>query len=103
MCYFDQFRWACGFCTWGNFREQCSKESRIGHTCGLKLVFSTEQQDEACRACQGMAKKQRRIVKMTDDVQRWRQEGNRNATIEKTNRDILTVQAEIQDLWQRHL
>ncbi|KPA42348.1 hypothetical protein FLAG1_04776 [Fusarium langsethiae] len=84
MCYFDQTRWTCGFWRWGHFRQQCNKEYRMGETCGLKLVYETKDERDACKLCHDIEKKQRRYDKMWRDVQRWQREGNRNATIERT-------------------
>lgn len=102
MCYYEQTRWSCGYWKWGNFRQQCNKEYRTGETCGLRLVYETAYLGEQCRKCEQMGKKQRRVCKMLDDVARWKLEGNRRATIEKTQRDIAEVQLQIQELWDEH-
>ncbi|KAK3934980.1 hypothetical protein QBC46DRAFT_424357 [Diplogelasinospora grovesii] len=91
MCFYDQTRWGCGFWKWGNFREQCNKEYRISETCGLKLVFETEYRQDACNLCGQIAKKQRRLAKMTNDIERWRRDGNRLATVKKTESDLTKV------------
>lgn len=103
MCYFEQIRFACGFWKWGKFREQCNKEHRTGETCGLKLVFSPEDQGKDCDACRKIVVKQRRITKMTTDLGRWRRQGNRTATIEMTESEVAGLRREIQDLWKQHL
>ncbi|KAJ9144257.1 hypothetical protein NKR23_g6008 [Pleurostoma richardsiae] len=88
MCYFDQTRWQCGYWKWGNFRQQCTKEYRTGETCGLKLVYETYFEAGICKLCEQREKKERRWQKMSMDIERWRQEGNRKATIEKTEEDM---------------
>ncbi|KAJ4288712.1 hypothetical protein N0V88_007246 [Collariella sp. IMI 366227] len=55
-----------------------------------------------CRVCEQIHKKQRRLMKMNDDVQRWTREGNRRATIEKTLQDAAGVQNQIEDLLREH-
>lgn len=103
MCFYKQTCWACGFWKWGNFQRQCPKEYRIGETCGLKLVWSTQYEDAACKICKQIAMKQRRISKMTTDIERWRRERNRTATIEKTESDMKGVYQSISSLRNRHL
>ncbi|KAH6646816.1 hypothetical protein BKA67DRAFT_580643 [Truncatella angustata] len=57
MCFYDQTVWACGFWKWGSFRSQCTKEYRIGETCGMKLVWSTDIQEAECITCNNISKK----------------------------------------------
>ncbi|KAK4168434.1 hypothetical protein QBC43DRAFT_117795 [Cladorrhinum sp. PSN259] len=102
MCYFEQTRWNCGYWKWGNFRQQCHKEYRTGETCGLKLVFQTALLATPCKLCDQRFKKERRIHKMSMDIDRWTREGNRRATIEKTWQDISEIQAQVDDLWRQH-
>lgn len=102
MCYFDQVRWNCGYFKWGNFRQQCNKEYRTGETCGLKLVWDTDYKGVQCKLCDQMDKKQRRYDKMWQDVERWRKEGNRRATIEKTEYDMVEVQEAIHKIRLEH-
>lgn len=102
MCYFEQTRWCCGFWKWGNFRQQCNKEYRTGETCGLKLVYDTTYQPAQCKICDQITKKDRRIRKMEDDIVRWRHEGGRTATIEKTQTDIADIQNQINNLFSQH-
>ncbi|KAK0723635.1 hypothetical protein B0T21DRAFT_38983 [Apiosordaria backusii] len=103
MCYFDQIRFTCGSWKWDRFREQCTKEYRTGETYGLKLVFSTWDENKACRACTQMATKQRRVTKMMADLERWRREGNRPATVERTEVEVAGLHNSISQLWKRHL
>ncbi|KAK0707991.1 hypothetical protein B0H67DRAFT_495491 [Lasiosphaeris hirsuta] len=102
MCYFEQTRWNCGYWKWGNFRQQCNKEYRTGETCGLKLVYDTSYQPGQCKICDQITKKDRRVRKMCEDIQRWQREGNRRATIEKTQQDITDINVQISDLWRSH-
>ncbi|KAK1471122.1 hypothetical protein CCUS01_06236 [Colletotrichum cuscutae] len=81
MCYFYQTRWSCGYWRW---------EYRTGETCGLKLL------------CYDTDKKYRRLTKMQGDVARWCREGNRKATIERTNLEIQEVNRQIQEMNNQH-
>lgn len=102
MCYFEQTLWSCGYWKWGNFRQQCNKEYRTGETCGLKLVYETVFASSHCKICDQITKKNKRVRKMAEDIARWEREGNRRATIEKTEQDIVGVQSQIADLWRVH-
>ncbi|KAK3944008.1 hypothetical protein QBC46DRAFT_376070 [Diplogelasinospora grovesii] len=102
MCFYEQTRWRCGFWKWGNFRQQCTKEYRIGKTCGLKLVFETGYRQDACKLCGQIAKKQRRLAKMTQDIERWKRDGNRPATVEKTESDLTKVRHSISRILEQH-
>ncbi|KAK3401565.1 hypothetical protein B0T20DRAFT_475685 [Sordaria brevicollis] len=102
MCYFEQTLWSCGYWKWGNFRQQCNKEYRTGETCGLKLVYETVFVSTPCKICEQITKKTRRVRKMAEDIARWEREGNRRATIEKTEQDIAGVQSQIDELWRSH-
>lgn len=102
MCYYHQTRWSCGYWKWGNFAEQCPKERRTGETCGMRLIFHTQSVPEPCKTCESIGKKQRRIRKMQDDICRWKREGGRRATIEKTQADIRELDLQIRELWIGH-
>ncbi|KAH8900588.1 hypothetical protein GQ53DRAFT_740600 [Thozetella sp. PMI_491] len=102
MCFFEQSRWSCGSWKWGTMREQCNKETRIGETCGLKLIFETFYYDEVCKTCEQISRKLRRIEKMTGDIERWKNIPNRTATIEKTQRDVYQLECEVYDLRNQH-
>lgn len=75
----------------------------MGETCGLKLVYETKADPDVCKLCHDKEKKLRRLDKMTKDVERWKCEGNRSATIERTEGDIGTVQAQIEGMETEHL
>lgn len=74
----------------------------MGETCGLKLVYETKDEREACKLCHDTEKKQRRYDKMYRDVQRWRREGNRNATIERTCGEMQEVLGQIYRMQEEH-
>ncbi|KAL7931518.1 hypothetical protein V8C35DRAFT_309724, partial [Trichoderma chlorosporum] len=103
MCYFEQTRWSCGYWRWGHFRQQCNKEYRMGETCGLKLIYETKPENDVCKLCHDTEKKRRRLAKMIQDVERWRMEGNRNATIERTEEEMAAVSGQIKAMDDDHL
>ncbi|KAK4163966.1 hypothetical protein QBC43DRAFT_52710 [Cladorrhinum sp. PSN259] len=103
MCYFEQIRFTCGSWKWGQFREQCNKVHWRGETCGLTLVFSSRDESRHCDACAKITRKQRRIKKMMADLERWRREGNRPATVERTESEVAELRVSISQLWKRHL
>ena len=47
--------------------------------------------------------KQRRVKKMVADLERWRREGNRPATVEKSEAEVAELHDSISQLWERHL
>ncbi|KAI1338904.1 hypothetical protein F5Y15DRAFT_101540 [Xylariaceae sp. FL0016] len=102
MCYFEQTRWSCGYWRWGSFRQQCTKEYRTGETCGLKLVFATNQEMDNCRLCKDMEKKQRKYTKLNSDISRWQREGHRAASIAKAEEDKRDVQEKLHRMLQEH-
>lgn len=102
MCFFDQTRWSCGFWRWGNLREQCSREYRIGETCGLKLVYDTDFKETICHICEHISRKTNRMDDMARKIERWRREGDRPATIERTESDIASLSQAISVLLDQH-
>ena len=40
---------------------------------------------------------------MTTDIERWRREGGRPATIERTEMEVTALQSAISDLWKQYL
>lgn len=102
MCYFDRTYWTCGLHRWGKFRQQCPKEYRLGETCGIKLVYDRTYKGTQCKLCDQIEKKQQRLRKMEQNIDQWRKEGNRRATIEKTEHDMAQTQDAIQKIWSEH-
>jgi len=50
--------------------------------------------------CKQIAQKQRRIGKMKADIERWQREGNRPATLERTENDKNELHRSISSLWK---
>ncbi|CAI6089208.1 unnamed protein product [Clonostachys chloroleuca] len=102
MCYYHQILWECGYWRWGRFGEQCNREYRIGQTCGLMLVYETEEQPTICAVCCHIRRKLRRYDKMWQDVRRWQHEGGKPATVERTCKEMRVILEEIQGLKNNH-
>lgn len=68
----------------------------------MKLVYDTNYMPGNCKLCDQIEKKERRYNKMAQDVERWRREGNRKATIEKTEYDMEEVRMAIEKIWGEH-
>ncbi|EGS18404.1 uncharacterized protein CTHT_0064300 [Thermochaetoides thermophila DSM 1495] len=102
MCYYDQLVWRCGYWKWSVFREQCPRERRMGETCGLRLVMTAYFQEDICKLCDEINKKQRRIEKMSQDIARWKLEGNRRATIDRTTAEIKEIEMKLDRLRVQH-
>src|SRR5271154_6423222 len=99
MCYYDQFRMACGCYKWGNFRVHCNKEYRTGETCGMKLVNQTIPISAKCKMCEKIDVKERRIAGEHLRISRWQQEGGRmRASMEKAMKAIRDLEAEVNQL-----
>jgi len=105
MCFFDQYKYACGDFKWGYFRQHCAKEYRTGETCGMKLVMQTYEMPNAeqCKLCTKIETKLSRIHKEEDRIRRWEREGSsRKASIEASKETISHLQEEVDRLlWQR--
>lgn len=101
MCYYEQFVYQCGDWKWGNFRQHCQKEYRMGETCGMKLVYTSSAKEERCTLCERIDRKVRRYEKHQSDMNRWAKEPSKySATIEKTQRDMSGLATEIKQLRQ---
>lgn len=74
----------------------------MGETCGLKLVYETRPEPDACKLCHDIEKKQRRYDKMWRDIQRWQREGGKPATIERTTGEMHEVLGQIYRLKDEH-
>lgn len=98
MCYYDQYRMACGDGKWGNFRQHCSREYRTGETCGTKMVNATIQMQDICKICAKIDTKKGRIQKERERIRRWTKEGNRRASIESAEDSIAILEREVYDL-----
>ena len=70
MCYYDQYKMACGCYKWGHFRQHCRREYQTGETCSLKLVMVIYMmENEKCKLCTKLGTKWRRIAKEQEAAQ----------------------------------
>ncbi|KAH6669225.1 hypothetical protein B0J14DRAFT_114874 [Halenospora varia] len=99
MCFYDQYQMACNHYKWGNFRQHCTKEHRIGETCGTKLVMKTIARTEKCKLCSSIDAKQSRVRKEEIRIRRYIKEEQRGlvrgASIEAAQTSIYNLQTEI--------
>lgn len=63
----------------------------------MKLVMGTYRGEGKCRLCVRIETKARAAKKEEERIRRWRKEGNRHASIEKSQGSIDELQTEI---WQ---
>ncbi|WXC44358.1 hypothetical protein QX201_004093 [Fusarium graminearum] len=102
MCYYDQIRWTCGYWRWSYFRQHCTKEYRVGETCGLKLVYETKFEPGLCRLCCQTEKKQSRYAGLSQDLERWGGDTNRTAAIEQARLQMEEVADQIHRMRKQH-
>lgn len=99
MCFYEQYLYRCHDWKWGNFRQHCQAEYRVGETCGTKLVFQTLPLADKCKLCLKIEAKERRAAKHRDDYARWRKEPRRfGASMEKALGEIKALENEIGQL-----
>jgi hypothetical protein len=98
MCFYEQYRFSCGDWKWGNFREHCNREYRMGETCGMKLVYQTAEQPSKCRHCEKVDSKLRKISQERERIARWTREGRNPASIEKSRDSIRQLDYEIEKI-----
>ena len=101
MCFYDQFRFSCGDFKWGHFREHCSRESRVGETCGTKVVYAYHDVEYRCRHCIKFDSKMRRYSAERDRIARWSREGCRfAASIERAEDNVKSLEETIRKIQQ---
>ena len=99
MCFYDQYKFTCGDYKWGNFRQHCIQEYRMGETCGIKLVMATSGIDQKCRICDKIDTKQRRRAAEKDRISRWRKDGGKfKASIERSEDMVRQLDKELYEL-----
>jgi chromosome segregation ATPase len=82
-------------------RQRCPRQPRMGETCPARLVDVNNviHSDEACKTCQDIATKNRRLQTCRNNLGRWRAEGNRfQASIEKVSDEARKLEELIQEL-----
>jgi hypothetical protein len=104
MCYYATTDYKCGDWKWGNMKERCPRQHRMGETCGAKLVHheSVTKSDQVCKICQEIQVKERRLRKELDNIHRWEKEGNKfSASIDKARRESAALREQIDELESR--
>ena len=73
MCFYTRTDYACGDWKWGNMKERCPRQHRIGETCGAKLshIDSNIESTQLCKICTEITAKQRRLKKARTDLARY--------------------------------
>ncbi|KAF2398749.1 hypothetical protein EJ06DRAFT_531842 [Trichodelitschia bisporula] len=99
MCFYEHLRFTCGDWKWGNFREHCNREYRIGETCGMKLVYTTAEVRNKCKLCDKVDTKLRKREVELARINRWQQEGRYPASVEKSQESIKILENEIRSLY----
>jgi len=102
--HYARIDFQCGDWRWGNMKVRCPRQHRLGETCGAKLsdMESITRMGDDCRICQHISVKQRRLQRVTDNLIRWRQEGDKfSATIEKARREAADLVTTIHKLHKK--
>ena len=89
MCFYNAVKMACKCWRWGEFRQHCSRENRVGEVCGMKLVMERHQSMVKCKICIKIATKESIIRREEERIRLWRRARRaKNATpIQKTRDD----------------
>ncbi|KAH7119568.1 hypothetical protein B0J11DRAFT_551755 [Dendryphion nanum] len=96
MCFFDQYRFSCGDWKWARFQQRCTKEQRIGYTCGMRLIMDTVRIGTKCKLCMRIDTKYRRRKIEMERIDRWRGESDKfYASIEKAVEVVWILNDEI--------
>ncbi|KAH7119551.1 hypothetical protein B0J11DRAFT_440137 [Dendryphion nanum] len=96
MFFFSQYRFSCGDWKWGRFRGRCTKEHRISHSCGMKLIMDTVPTGTKCKLWKRIdTELRRRRVKM-ERIDQWRCESDKfYALIDKALEVVWSLNDEI--------
>ncbi|KAF1955405.1 hypothetical protein CC80DRAFT_415565 [Byssothecium circinans] len=96
MCYFDQTLFTCGDWKWGLMHQFCSKAPYLGEGCRMKLIWTTQYNDQKCRICCQIEIKKRRVRRLEERVRRWGLDKERwRASIELAKDDMLELNRQI--------
>ncbi|KAK2734618.1 hypothetical protein FQN57_001612 [Myotisia sp. PD_48] len=99
MCFYNQKKYLCGDWAWSTFATQCNHEYRLGETCGMKLVHSTEAVNTICKLCEKIETKLRRRAAEVERLNRWYREGSKyKASMERSQQIVKDLDEEIRQL-----
>jgi hypothetical protein len=106
MCYYDLTRWKCGFWRWGQFREHCQVYSPELDACTQRsmMIWQTHEDQEDCKLCKSIEKKQRKTERLGDAIGLWQQGNDEQSAeaIEKAQQEIVEAANAICALQERH-
>lgn len=88
MCYFDQYRFTCGDCKWGDFRQHCTREYRTGETCGIKYSMQTVPIIAKCNLCRKIDTKIHPQQAEMKRISPWNRASRESGALEKRREDI---------------
>lgn len=73
MCFYAITDFCCGDWRWGNMKERCPHEHRIGETCGTKLIHPDHitKTQSPCKFCCSIAAKERQLRRLDTRIARW--------------------------------
>jgi hypothetical protein len=100
MCFYARTDYACGDWKWGNMKERCPREHRIGETCGAKLshIDSNIESPQICKICTEIMAKQRRLAKARTDLARYTTERKLPALAAAKQQEIRDIEQAIMNL-----
>ena len=99
MCYYDNFKYACGDWKWGNLQEYCNVMLHQGETCDTRMVYQILPLADKCVMCEKIERKQRRLDRHKADHQRWAAEPHKyRYSLEKASEEMKALAQEIQRL-----
>jgi hypothetical protein len=99
MCFYDCNRYACGDWKWGNMKQQCNKEYRMGEVCGMKLTHETISLPNNCRLCEKLQTKMRKRETECERLRRWQASNSNPASQEKAYATIAALDTDIKALY----
>ena len=97
MCFYTVTDYRCGDWRWGNMRERCPRQHRLGEVCGAKLVHpeTSNKVDKSCRICENIEVKRRRLLKAKERVDWKKRNGDFQNSIARVEEDISELMDEI--------
>jgi hypothetical protein len=100
MCFYTRTDYACGDWKWGNMKERCPRQHRIGESCGAKLshIDSNIESTEICKTCTEIMTKQRRLNKAHIDLARYTTERDLPALAAAKKREIRDIEQALRKL-----
>lgn len=84
--------------------ERCPRQHRIGETCGAKLIHQdyVTKNPDACKTCQDIEVKKRRLAKIEDSIARWTPEKEKfAASLDKAENERVDLIKKIESLRSR--